>query len=125
MARYTDFADPGWPGGDPEFQADPDDPALIRAQLARMTEGQLRRLLVWLDQRGAAAGKTFAVLQADPRDPASRDLIELQVGGFGDAQSRPKVRLPRVPGHVAQIGQVPAPEACGLGLDAGAGRGLG
>ncbi len=92
MARYTDPAD-DWPGGDLQIRNDLDDPALIRAQLARMSEGQLRRLLVWLDQRGASAGKTFAVHQADPRDPASRDLIELQVGGFGAEAARPKLRL--------------------------------
>ena len=82
MARYADQLD-DWPGDDAPVRSDLDDPALIRAQLARMNEGQLRRLLVWLDQRGASAGKTFAVHQADPGDPASRDLIELQVAGFG------------------------------------------
>ena len=51
MARYLDPAD-GWPGDDPQIRNDLDDPALIRAQLARMNDDQLRRLLVWLDQRG-------------------------------------------------------------------------
>jgi hypothetical protein len=104
MARYTDQADPGWPGGSAGLRTALDDPALIRAQLARMTEGQLRRLVLWLDQRGAAAGKTFAVHQADPRDPASRDLIELQVSGFGAPTSRPKLRLDRLPGPIAGHG---------------------
>ena len=104
MARYPDPAD-GWPGDDPQIRNDLDDPALIRAQLARMNDGQLRRLLVWLDQRGASAGKTFAVHQADPGDPASRDLIELQVGGFGANRSRPRLRLSGVPGRVEQPAQ--------------------
>jgi hypothetical protein len=94
MARQAESVAPGW--------AALDDPALIRAQLARMTEGQLRRLVVWLDQRCASAGKAFAVHQADPRDPASRDLIELQVSGFGAEASRPKLRLPGVPGRMAR-----------------------
>jgi len=83
-----------------------DDPASLRAQLAKMNEGQLRRLLIWLDQRGAAVGKTFAVHQADPRDPASRDLIELQVRGFAAEDTRPKLRLPR--GRVGELGAASA-----------------
>ena len=101
MARYLDPVDE-WPGDDPQSRNHLDDPALIRAQLARMNDDQLRRLLVWLDQRGASAGKTFAVHQADPRDPASRDLIELQVGGFGADRARPRLRLSAVPGRVGQ-----------------------
>lgn len=92
MARHADSVDIGWP----------DRPARLRAQLARMSESQLRRLLVWLDQRGAAAGKTFAVHQADPRDPASRDLIEIQVSGFSAEDSRPKLRLPELSGRMAR-----------------------
>jgi hypothetical protein len=108
MARQAESVDPGWPGGSPEVRTTFDDPALIRAQLARMNEGQLRRLLVWLDQRGASTGKTFAVHQADPRDPASRDLIELQVSGFGIERSRPRLRLPAAarPGRAARAGGV-------------------
>jgi hypothetical protein len=71
---------------------DLDDTALIRAQLARLTGSQLRRFIGWLDQRGAVAGKAFAVHQADPKDPATRDLVELQVLPF--AEGRPKPRLP-------------------------------
>ncbi len=104
MARYADQLD-DWPGDDAPVRSDLDDPALIRAQLARMNEGQLRRLLVWLDQRGASAGKTFAVHQADPGDPASRDLIELQVAGFGAELSRPKLRLHALPGQIGAHGQ--------------------
>jgi len=93
MARQAESVDPGRPGASVQFRQHSNDPALIRAQLARMSEHQLRRLLIWLDQRGAAAGKTFAVHQADPRDPGSRDLIELQVRGLAE-DSRPKLRLP-------------------------------
>ncbi len=101
MARQADSVDARWSGEGPDLQAALDDPALIRAQLARMTEGQLRRLVLWLDQRGASTGKSFAVHQADPRDPASRDLIEFQVSGFG-AEARPKLRLHGVPARMAR-----------------------
>lgn len=102
MARQVESVEVGWPGGGPKVQDN--DPARLRAQLARMSEGQLRRLLVWLDQRGASVGKTFAVHQADPRDPASRDLIELQVAGFGAEPSRPKLRLPAIPTRARHFG---------------------
>jgi hypothetical protein len=101
MARHTDSADPGWPDGHPELPRRVDDPALIRGQLARMSESQLRRLLVWLDQRGASTGKTFAVHQLDPHDPASRDLIELQVRGGDVGRSRRRLR---VSGQIGQLG---------------------
>jgi hypothetical protein len=103
MAPQVDSVDPDWPGGSPASHGHPDDPALIRAQLARMSDGQLRRLLIWLDERGAAVGKTFAVHQADPRDPASRDLIELQVRGFRAEDSRPKLRLPGLRGRIGEL----------------------
>jgi hypothetical protein len=109
MARQAESVAPGWPGGSPELRTALDDPALIRAQLARMSERQLRRLLVWLDERGASLGKTFAVHQADPGDPASRDLIELRVRGLGAGRSRPKLRLgarprPERPAPAAAVG---------------------
>ncbi len=105
MARQKESVAPGRQGGDWEDCNDPDDPTRLRAQLARMSEDQLRRLLVWLDQRGAAAGRTFAVHQADPGDPASRDLIELRVAGSRAAATRPRLRLARVAGRPEPLGQ--------------------
>lgn len=77
--------------------------ALIRAQLARMTDGQLRRFIVWLDHRGAATGTAFAVHQADPKDPATRDLVELR---FGGDPPRPRLRLTARDGYRRPFGQV-------------------
>ena len=74
-------------------EANLDDFQLLRAELARMTDTQLSRFLGWLDQRGAALGKVFAVHQADPRDPGSRYLIELQVADFGGPQTPRKLHL--------------------------------
>ena len=101
MARDADSADPGWPDRHYRRPRPIDDPALLRGQLARMSESQLRRLLLWLDQRGAATGKTFAVHQVDPQDPASRDLIELRVRGADPGRARPKLR---VTGRIDQLG---------------------
>jgi hypothetical protein len=73
--------------------ADPSDFQLLRTELARMTDTQLSRFLDWLDQRGAALGKVFAVHQADPRDPRSRDLVEFQMTDLGRPQTPRKLHL--------------------------------
>ena len=108
MSRQAESFAAAQSHGSLQFDAPPDDPALIRAQLAKMSEGQLRRSLIWLDQRGAATGKTFAVHQADPRDPASRDLIELEVRGSGAENRRPRPRLAVIarPGRAARATRV-------------------
>jgi len=92
MAHDANSADPGWPDRHYQRPRATHDPALLRGQLARMSESQLRRLLLWLDQRGAATGQTFAVHQVDPHDPASRDLIELRVRGADPGRARPKLQ---------------------------------
>ena len=68
----------------------------LRAQLARMSDGQLQRLLLWLDERGAATGRSFAVHQGDPGDAGSRELVELTLGEAGAPRCRQKPRLPRL-----------------------------
>ena len=77
----------------------PSDFQLLRTELAKMTDDQLIRFLGWLDQRGAPLGKVFAVHQADPRDPGSRDLIELQVADLGRSQTPRKLHLPTPRAH--------------------------
>jgi hypothetical protein len=52
---------------------------LLRAQLAGMSDRQLHRFIDRLDALGAPSGRTYAVHQADPRDPASRELVTLEV----------------------------------------------
>ena len=71
----------------------PSDFQLLRTELARMTDTQLSRFLGWLDQRGAPLGKVFAVHQADPRDPGSRDLVELRVTDLGRPRAPRKLHL--------------------------------
>jgi hypothetical protein len=78
-------------GNQPGERGVADAPDLVRAQLARMNEQQLQRLLLWLDERGAAGGRSFAVHQDDPSDPATRELVELRLRK-GDAPRR-KQRL--------------------------------
>lgn len=82
---------------------DLDGKALIRAQLARMTDGQLRKFVVWLDQRSAVTGTAFAVHQADPKDPATRDLVELR---FGGDPPKPRLRLTARDGYRRPFGRV-------------------
>ena len=67
----------------------------LRNQLARMSDGQLQRLLLWLDERGAATGRSFAVHQGDPGDACSRELVELTLGEVGALRCRqtPRLRL--------------------------------
>lgn len=77
----------------------PAERAQLRAGLARMSERQLHRFLIWLDQRGAPLGKTFAVHQADPNDPGSRDLVELEVRGLDRPRPRRKLRLSALGGR--------------------------
>ena len=68
-------------------------PDQLRAQLARMSDQQLKRLLLWLDERGAAEGRAFAVHQDDPSDPASRELVELRLRQGDAPRRKPKLRL--------------------------------
>jgi hypothetical protein len=77
--------------------ADPNDFRLLRTELARMTDTQLSRFLGWLDQRGAPLGKVFAVHQADPRDPRSRDLVEFRMADLGRPRAPRKLHL-AIPG---------------------------
>ena len=65
----------------------------LRNQLARMSDGQLQRLLLWLDERGAATGRSFAVHQGDPGDACSRELVELTLGEVGALRCRQTLRL--------------------------------
>jgi hypothetical protein len=67
----------------------------LRNQLARMSDGQLQRLLLLLDERGAATGRSFAVHQGDPGDACSRELVELTLGEVGALRCRqtPRLRL--------------------------------
>jgi hypothetical protein len=66
----------------------------LYAQLAQMTDAQLQRLLLWLDERGAATGRAFAVHQRDFSDACSRELVELRLGESDAMRSRRRVRLP-------------------------------
>lgn len=70
-----------------------DAPDLVRTQLARMSEQQLQRLLLWLDERGAAEGRSFAVRQDDPSDPATRELVELRLRKGDAPRRKQKLRL--------------------------------
>ena len=60
----------------------------LHAQLAQMSDTQLQRLLLWLDERGAATGRSFAVYQRDPSDACSRELVELTLGEAGAVRCR-------------------------------------
>lgn len=77
-------------------------PDLLRTELARMNDQQLRRLLLWLDQRGAVEGRSFAVHQSDPRDPSSRELVEVRLGAARASRHKEKLRLPRLTHLVAR-----------------------
>jgi hypothetical protein len=68
----------------------------LRNQLARMSDAQLQRLLLWLDERGAATGRSFAVHQRDPGDACSRELVELTLGEADAVRCRRRLRLPRL-----------------------------
>jgi hypothetical protein len=68
----------------------------LHAQLAQMSDAQLQRLLLWLDERGAATGRSFAVHQRDPGDACSRELVELTLGEADTVRCRRRARLPRL-----------------------------
>jgi hypothetical protein len=61
--------------------------------LAAITDTRLGRFLGWLDQRGAPLGKVFAVHQADPRDPGSRNLVEVRMADPGRSRAPRKLHL--------------------------------
>jgi hypothetical protein len=86
---YSESTDSGSSGGIDAVQD------ALRTQLARMSDGQLQRLLLWLDERGAASGRSFAVHQGDPGDAYSRELVELTLGEAGPLRCR-QPRLPRL-----------------------------
>jgi hypothetical protein len=71
-------------------------PNALYAQLAQMSDAQLQRLLLWLDERGAATGRAFAVHQRDPSDTCSRELVELTLGKADAVRCRRRPRLPRL-----------------------------
>jgi hypothetical protein len=98
----------------------PSDFQLLRTELARMTDTQLSRFLGWLDQRGAPLGKVFAVHQADPRDPRSRDLVEFQMTDLGRPQTPRKVHLTTPTTQHQRLDQTPA-RLTGWGAHPGAG----
>jgi hypothetical protein len=68
----------------------------LHAQLAQMSDAQLQRLLLWLDERGAATGRSFAVHQRDPGDACSRELVELTLGEADAVRCRRRPRLPQL-----------------------------
>jgi hypothetical protein len=68
----------------------------VYTQLAQMSDAQLQRLLLWLDERGAATGRSFAVHQRDPGDACSRELVELTLREADAVRRRRRLRLPRL-----------------------------
>ena len=65
----------------------------VYTQLAQMSDAQLQRLLLWLDERGAATGRSFAVHQRDPGDACSRELVELTLREADAVRRRRRLRL--------------------------------